>query len=642
MSNQIIDKNIICSFFRIEEDAGPEEIERIQKAFESVVFEHNQTIIEIDTEPDFLYYLESGIAGVYDRNGKQVNLMHRGVFFGEYGALSGEKRLTTVKAEGKVVCFRMSRTDLMEIMAKHPGLFSETMKRVYNQLSNKHERLIELSKTTRGKLQTPKSQQVLQPKQLAIQYGSLIAVFILTAIFVPATESASPLFLFPLVLMIAFALITRRTFESLIISGVYASLLLAKMHMISAYTDAVMNTMINPGNVFTVLVMALMGGFVTLVEASGSLTAFKKLMAEKVHTKKGAMLGSAAVLLLTAVDDCLNLICASTSMRNSFDKCRVSREESSVLMSFLPVTLCSFIPVSLWSIYVVANINTGNTSSSFALFCKAIPFNFYSIIVVIAMLLLCFGVLPKNRVLSRGIERVKNGGSLYPEGSFDYLYNDEDDMCGKILNLLLPIFALAISSLAVRSLHTKSFIVDSACGLVCTLLIMFFCYCGQRIMTPEQFLDNLVAGIQSMVLPIAIYLVTMCFSQLLTGLNMELYFDEIALSLSNVTRIIPAGIFLLCSLLTTLLGSSWAMFVLGFPLVLRLVSITGINLPLCIGAVCAAGISGEKNCLLTSDAGVIATALGINPSVVLRLRVNYSLIFSILAFIFYLVSGTVL
>ncbi len=131
----------------------------------------------------------------------------------------------------------------------------------------------------------------------------------------------------------------------------------------------------------------------------------------------------------------------------------------------------------------------------------------------------------------------------------------------------------------------------------------------------------------------------MCFSAMLTELQMEYYFDNIAIGLSDITWIIPVVIFVSAMLLTSLLGSSWAMYVLTFPLVIRLGALHAINLPLCCGAVCAAGIAGEKNCMLSGDAMVVATALGINPEVVLKLRLKYSAAFSILTALFYLVAG---
>ncbi|MCQ2553347.1 MAG: cyclic nucleotide-binding domain-containing protein [Clostridia bacterium] len=638
MADQLLGKEYIRDFFRIEEEDDTEVLD-IQGRFERVVYEHGQNIISIFEEPDYMYFLESGLAGVYSKDNKQINLMRRGIFFGEYGVLTGEKRLSTVRAEGKVVVHRIKKEDVMEIMTRHPALFSETMKRLYGQISNKHERLLELSNNSRGILHDPKNRTPLTLKQMLMQYGILAIIFVILAFIVPSDATTAPVFIIPLALMVVYAIATRRTMESLIVSGFLAAMFLSKMHLISQYTDSIMATMGDMGNIFTVLVMALMGGFVALIEASGSLTAFKKLMTAKVQNKKSALLGSFGVLLITAVDDCLNLLCASTSMRTALDKNKVSREESSLLMSFLPVVLCSFIPVSLWGIYVVANINTGNNGEEFLLFCKSIPFNFYSIIAAIAMLALCFGKLPRTKALAGGIKRIENGGTLYPEGSLAYLHKDEDSMHGKIRNLMLPIIVLAASSLATSRFVSSNFSINSACGLITTLVFMFFLFCGQSLMSPEQFMDHLMSGMQSMVQPIALYLVTMCFSSLLTQLQLEYYFDEVSIELSNFTGILPAVIFLSAMLLTTLLGSSWAMFVLGFPLAIRLCTTLGLNLPLCLGAVSAAGIAGENNCVLTSNAVVIATALGINPSVVLKLRLKYSVAFSIIAFAFYLVAG---
>ena len=131
------------------------------------------------------------------------------------------------------------------------------------------------------------------------------------------------------------------------------------------------------------------------------------------------------------------------------------------------------------------------------------------------MVAFCFGKLPRTKRLKQAQKRVDAGGELWPEGSEKYLVRDETEVWGKLINLILPVVALAVFSLAVRSIYSGGLILDSAVGLMATLIFMFLLYCAQGLMTPEQFVDHLVNGIQGMVLPIILYLMTMCFSTLL-------------------------------------------------------------------------------------------------------------------------------
>ena len=100
---------------------------------------------------------------------------------------------------------------------------------------------------------------------------------------------------------------------------------------------------------------------------------------------------------------------------------------------------------------------------------------------------------------------------------------------------------LAAASLAVRSLHIGSFTMDSACGLVATLMVMFFLYCGQGLLSPEEFFEHLVAGIQNVTLPIILYLLTMCFTALLQQEALAPFFDQATALLGGYTRfLIPS------------------------------------------------------------------------------------------------------
>ena len=642
MPKSAIDDAYLRRFFDLSDDAeGEAECAEIRARLERLQFSHGEDICRIDEEPDGMFFLESGVCSVLDREGGQINVMREGTCFGEYGVLSGQRRLSTVRSVGRSVVYKLKSEDMMEILSRHTNLYGEMMKQVYAQVTRKHTQLLTLSSMRRGVLQAPSNQTPLSLRRMLIQYGALAVFFVLALLLAPK-GNVGPVFLLPLGLMVVYVLFTKRTLESLVVAGLLAALLLYRSGLSAGYTDALMEAMKNPDNVFTVLVMALMGAVITLVEASGAVTALQKLADRKVRSPRGVLFGALGVMAVTAIDDCLNMLCAASTLRYAADEQKVPREKTGLLLSFLPTVLCSFLPFSLWGIFVIGTIGASVPGSGAALFCRSIPFNFFSIVALLALLLFCCGRLPCTKPLKKAEQRVASDGKLWPEGSEPYLPQEETKLWGHPRNLLLPVAVLAVTSLAVRSLWTHSLVLDSACGLVATLLFLFFLYCGQGLMSPEQFAEHLVTGIQGMVLPILLYLLTMCFSSMLEQETMESFFASVMQVLGPLTPLVPAMLFLVFTLLTVALGSSWAMYVIGFPMALHIAAQGGLNLPLCIGAVCAAGIAGEKNCLFTSDALSVGSAIGCEPRAVLRVRLPYSLLFTAAAFLLYLLMGFLL
>ena len=639
MAKAVIDDAYLRHFFALEDDEeGKAECEKIRAKLERLQFSHGQDICRIDDEPDGMYFLESGTCAVLDRDGEQINIMQEGQYFGEYGVLSGARRLSTVRSVGRTVVYRLNGPDMMEILSGRPNLIGEFMKRVYAQVSRKHSQLLKLSQIRRGILQSPKNQVPMSLKAMVLLYGILAVVMAAGLLLIPRGYGG-PVFLLPLVVMIVHALVTKRTVESLAVGGVFAAALLLRNGLTGSYTDALIEAVTDADNAVTVLIMSLMGGLISLIEASGAVTAFQKLAERRIKTRRGALFGTLGIMAVTAIDDGLNMLCAAVSVRPSADEQRIPREHTSFLLSFLPRTLCSLMPFSLWGIFVIGSIGLGVSGEGANAFCSAIPFNFFTVLTIIAGVLFCFGRLPRTKTLRRAEQRVESGGELWPADSERFQPQDELTFWGALRNLLVPVVVLAVTSLAIRSIWVHSLVLDSACGLVATLLILFFFYCGQRIMSPEQFAEHLISGIQGMVLPNVLYLMTMCFSSLLKQEDMASFFESALLALGSAAALIPAVLFLSFTLLTVALGSSWAMFVIGFPVAIHMATLGGLHLPLCIGAICAAGLAGEMNCVFTSDAFSVGSAIGCNPRTVLSVRMPYSLFFTGASLLLYVIAG---
>lgn len=639
MRNKNINQKYIADFFGIEDtEEGRAELEEIGSKLKRVVYEHDSEICRIDTDPDGMYFIEVGSVVVLDRDMKQVNLLEVGQYFGEYAILSGEKRLSTVKSRGRTVLFKMENEDLLNFLYKHPDVYGKLMKRVYGQISVKHSQILALSGTRRGVLSHPSNDIPMSKKQVITQYGILSAIYLIALFLIPA-NTAFPIFTLPLVFMLVYVLVTKRTVESLITSGIFAAILVYRLGVFTGYADSLMDTMGMHDNVFTVLVMALMGGVTNLIVSSGGVTAFEKSTARLCKTPRGIFLSSLGIMAVTSIDDCLNMLTASYSSYVPAKEKGVVRERLALYYSMLPTVMSSFLPISLWGIFVTGTLYATIGERATGLFARSIPFNFYSLITLAAMVLFAFGRLPYNRQLRDAQKRYDETGALYPAGSEKYLSAHDTEVWGRRINVIAPIIVLAVSSLVSRSVINRSFVTDSAVGLVTTVAFMFLLYCFRQVMTPEQFTRHLVDGIADSTLPIILYLLTINFSTLLDSLGLHIYISEAIGIFKGVAFLLPCMTFVLSMLLTIVLGSSWSMYAIVFPIVLSMAGALGISPLLLIGAVAGAGIAGEKNCAFTADAINVGTAVGINPDDVKRLRMSYSMVFTAIAAIGYLIAG---
>lgn len=634
-----ISEKFIGDFFGIAPDGvGGQELSEIKSKLKRLVYENGRDIVTVDGEPDGMYFIESGTAIVLGRENEQLNILHHGEYFGEYGVLSGQKRLSTVRAHGRTVVFKMESEDLLGFLQKHPDIYGEFMKRVYGQLSRKHSQILTLSGLRRGVLTHPANSVPLSHRQLLVNYGAMLLVFILASVFVPVGTGPAA-FALPVAFMLVYVMISRRTLESLVASCILASILVYRSGLFPGFADALMETMGAADNVFTVLVMALMGAMVNLIVHSGGVTAFEKTVVRRVRSPRGVFLASLGIMAATSIDDGLNMLCSSYAVYTPAKEKGVVREKLALFHSMLPTVLSSFFPLSLWAIFIIGTLSATVKSDALGLFCRSIPFNFFSIISLAAMLLFAFGKLPKTKQIKAAEARYRDGGALWPAGSEKYLSTHEAEVWGKISNVMLPILVLAFSSLCVRSFAIKSFVVDSAVGLLVALAFMLLLYCFRGLMSPEQFMEHLVDGVSSATLPIILYLLTMCFSSLLDALGLHLFFEDIIDVFDNTRFLLPVATFLLSMGLTMALGSSWAMYAIAFPIVIGLARSLGLDPVLFVGAIAGAGIAGEKNCAFTAEAVNVGTAVGISPLAARKLRISYSVVFTAIAAVFYLAAG---
>ena len=627
----------IADFFALE----PAEAENVEQRLERLEFRSGEEIVRYGDPADGMYFIDDGVVDVLNAEGDPVNEMTAGQYFGEYAIIAEEPRLSTVRARGKVIVYRMSSEDFLAQISRRPTLAGYLLKQVYGQLSMKHTRLVEIARQHRGILRIPPKNET-KLSSLLIPYVLVLLSFVSMELLVPEEGALSwPWMLLPAAVLVFHTLLTRRTLEALILTVMLSSGIVNRGNFLQGFTDTLTAAISTPDTASTILIMCMIGAVTALLGGAGGISALKRPAENRIRTGRTALFSMILMMAVIFIDDCLNVMAAAFCLTDITDRHRIPREVPA-LMCNSSTAICALIPISVWGAYLSGTMSLSLGTEGGAVFLKTVPFNFASILAVVLAVLLAAGKLPEISLMKKARMRTEQGGKLWPEGSEKYfLVKDENEIYGTPANLLLPLAVMVIFSVisGVRKAGGM-FALDAAAGLAAALVFMFVFYIGQRLMTPLKFMDYVIEGISSMSLPILLLLLTLCFSTCLDHMECTRFFARLIPSLSlRKPFLLPAVLYLIFTLLTMLMGSSWGMYGIGIPISIRLALLADLPLALCLGAVCAAGITGDNLSPYIAEGSLIASAIGCDPKVNRDIRIRYWTVIAALCTAAYVLAG---
>ncbi|MDR2400298.1 MAG: DUF2225 domain-containing protein [Deferribacteraceae bacterium] len=115
------------------------DIENLLKIAKVEQFSPNEIIAEEGANPDSMFILLKGCAGVYKNYGKnnekQLEVLNTGAFFGEMSLFLGNKRLDTVVAESDAVVLTIERINARQVFAAEPDITLFIMETLFARLN---------------------------------------------------------------------------------------------------------------------------------------------------------------------------------------------------------------------------------------------------------------------------------------------------------------------------------------------------------------------------------------------------------------------------------------------------------------------------------------------------------------------------
>jgi Na+/H+ antiporter NhaC len=598
---------------------------------------HNSVICRYGEEADRVYFIESGKCGVLGKNNESLREMEAGQYFGEYAVLSGEKRMATIVSKGEVVVYSLHKKYLLKLVNIFPQLYGVFLKRIYNQASEDYKKLSASLSSRRGLAQRGQTKMGLPA--LFLTYG-LTALFFSAVFFIPPELRTMPyVFSLPFVFLLVYIIITGRILESLILSTLLIYVIREGRNCIPAFYNGV-TASFNIQTIQTILLIALMGALIRIFIASGSVNALKVMVEKRIKTGPGVLLASMLSMIILFVDDIFSFLIAGSCFRAPADSHRIPREKSAIVMGIFPSAICALNPLSIWGVFLLGLIGPeAGGREGFSLFVSSLRFDFTAILIVIFSFLLAINKLPLLGSLRKAQKRVDSGGPLWPPNSAVYGKTDDSEH-GRLINLILPLIVLIVSSVGIESFLSGSLRINLSYGLILTLGFVFVLYCFQQYMTPEQFFNHFIYGIESMLVPILLFVVITGFSNGMESLGFFSWFSEmVRFLIGGYTWLFPCVLFVVFTLMALFFGSAWAMYVIGIPLALRLAAALGGNPALYAGAVCAAGLAGGNLSMYVSDLFIVGSVIGIDPMAYYKAQLPYVVIITILSAAGYAAAG---
>ena len=481
----------------------------------------------------------------------------------------------------------------------------------------------------------------MEKKSTKIAYGIALIVVVIALVIAKLTNDGSGFeatgwALFPPVVAIALALISKEVYSSLFLGCLAAALLLANFspwQMVVNFIGAGENVgMINAIDISILIFLVILGIMVDLMNKAGGSAAFGRWARKAVKTRCGAQLMTMLLGVLIFIDDYFNCLTVGAVMRPVTESHKISRAKLAYIIDATAAPVCMLAPVSSWAAAVSSYVPDGFPGSRISMFLSQIPYNYYCILTLIMVITVSIFNIDYGPMLTHEYNAQVKDDLFTTEhrpfaGADDY---EEGEKKSSVLDLLLPVIVLiglCIVGLIwtggmwdaesdnyhnfVMSFSDASAGVGLCLGSIIAIVFTFVYYWCRGLIGFEKSFESIPNGFIQMISPILI----LCFAWTLCGLcrddglQVGAFVESVMANTGNLAKFLPAVIFIVACFIGFATGTSWGTIGILGTLVCGVVHWDTLIQLLSIGlaASCAGGVCGDHLSPI-SDTTIMASA----------------------------------
>ena len=459
--------------------------------------------------------------------------------------------------------------------------------------------------------------------------------------------------LVPPVIAIALALITKEVYSSLFV-GIVAGAILGSDFVFTKTMDILVNdSLIDAvsGTAGIFIFLVVLGVIVALVNKAGGSAAFGKWAQKHIKSRSGAMIATFVLGVLIFIDDYFNCLTVGSVMRPVTDGHRVSRSKLSYLIDATAAPVCMIAPISSWAAAVASYADEGQ---GIALFIRAIPFNFYSLLTFVFIIGLTLMKFDYGPMRIHELNAKKNG-DLYTTGDKAEVEESDPSSNGKVLDLVLPIvvlIAVCVFALVyvggnfdgsgfVEAFSNTDATVGLPWGSIIALVFTIIYLCARKLVSFKEAMECIPKGFIAMVPAILILTFATSLKNTTAVLGAKPFVADVMANVAGeFQNFLPAIIFLVACFISFATGTSWGTFGILIPIVIAIFpsgAIQTIGMSACLaGSVCG------DHCSPISDTTIMSSAGGqCNHLNHVSTQLPYAISVAAISFVMYIVSGFV-
>lgn len=466
-------------------------------------------------------------------------------------------------------------------------------------------------------------------------FGLLIVAFTVCCIIAaPITEAKGTLWsLFPPVIAIGLALITKEVYSSLFVGILSGGIIYAVASgtgfegtFKAVVQDGLITNLSNAYNVGILVFLVVLGIIVVLMNKAGGSRAYGEWAAAHIKSRRGVALSTFFLGVLIFVDDYFNCLTVGSVMRPITDKHNISRSKLAYLIDSTAAPICIIAPISSWAAAVSGTVEGVNGIS---LFINTIPYNLYAFLTILMVIFISVSDTDYGPMKIHE-DNAKNG-DIYTTRNNVYEQDAQPvTERGRVIDLILPV-AVLIVFCVVGMIYTGGFFsgtdfvtafanCDAAYGLslgsISALIVIIAYYMFRRVLKFNECMDSIAAGFKQMVPAILILTFAWTLKTMTNHLEAGAFVSGVVQSATALSVLLPVILFVVAVGLAFATGTSWGTFGILIPIVtsvfeaeLANVSQTG-EIPsmviICISACLAGAVCGD-HCSPISDTTIMAS-----------------------------------
>lgn len=466
-------------------------------------------------------------------------------------------------------------------------------------------------------------------------FGLLIVAFTVCCIIAaPITEAKGTLWsLFPPVIAIGLALITKEVYSSLFVGILSGGIIYAAASgtgfegtFKAVVQDGLITNLSNAYNVGILVFLVVLGIIVVLMNKAGGSRAYGEWAAAHIKGRRGAALSTFFLGVLIFVDDYFNCLTVGSVMRPITDKHNISRSKLAYLIDSTAAPICIIAPISSWAAAVSGTVEGVNGIS---LFINTIPYNLYAFLTILMVIFISVSDTDYGPMKIHE-DNAKNGDIFTTKNNTYEQDAQPVTERGRVIDLILPV-AVLIVFCVVGMIYTGGFFsgtdfvtafanCDAAYGLslgsISALIVIIAYYMLRRVLKFNECMDSIAAGFKQMVPAILILTFAWTLKTMTNHLEAGAFVSGVVQSATALSVLLPVILFVVAIGLAFATGTSWGTFGILIPIVtsvfeaeLANVAQTG-EIPsmviICISACLAGAVCGD-HCSPISDTTIMAS-----------------------------------